>query len=214
MFDLDGTLTDPQVGITRSIQYGLEKMNIHEEDYEKLLTFIGPPLMNTFRTAYSMSDEDAALALKYYRERFSTVGLFENTVYPGIPQLLEQLKQQGKRLYVATSKPTEFSVRILEHFGLAGFFEAIVGSNLDGSMVEKDEVIACALARLGPYDKTKIAMVGDRKHDVIGATKNNIASIAVAYGYGSDAELRNAEPDYILPSVQELTDFLMHGLGK
>jgi phosphoglycolate phosphatase len=209
LFDLDGTLTDPQEGITRSIQYGLSKMNIYEDNYERLLSFIGPPLMRTFKEGYCLSDEAAAQALQFYRERFSTVGLFENAVYPGIAAMLAQLKQQGKRLFVATSKPTEFSVRILEHFGLAPFFDAIIGSNLDGTRVEKDEVIEAVLAELGPCDRSQIVMVGDRKHDVLGAKRNRIASIAVTYGFGGYEELNGAGPENIVSSVQELTALLV-----
>ena len=208
LFDLDGTLTDPKVGITRCVQYALEKMGIIEDDIEKLVHFIGPPLMLTFKESYHLTEEQAWQALGYYRERFSTVGLYENAVFPGIPELLAGLKEQGKTLYVATSKPTVYSERILEHFGLHGYFQAIIGSNLDGTRVEKYEVIDYLLSQLGDHDRSKVLMVGDRKHDIIGARRHGVAVAAVAYGYGTLEELDQAKPDYIVHTVKELTELL------
>ena len=209
LFDLDGTLTDPKIGITLSVQYALERMGIHEENPDSLTPFIGPPLLESFMEFYHMSHEEAVQAIVYYRERFSKVGLYENKVYPGISELLAALKEQGKKLIVATSKPTEFSVKILEHFALKEFFHAIIGSNLDGSRTDKSDVIQFALLEEGSCDRDKIVMVGDRKYDVIGARQNGIDGIAVAYGYGSDEELADANPKYIASSVEELTDFLL-----
>lgn len=208
LFDLDGTLTDPKVGITRCVQYALEKMGIIEDDIEKLVHFIGPPLMLTFKESYHLTEEQAWQALGYYRERFSTVGLYENAVFPGIPELLAGLKEKGKTLYVATSKPTVYSERILEHFGLHGYFQAIIGSNLDGTRVEKYEVIDYLLSQLGDHDRSKVLMVGDRKHDIIGARRHGVAVAAVAYGYGTLEELDQAKPDYIVHTVKELTELL------
>ena len=209
LFDLDGTLTDPKIGITRCVQYALEKLGIIEDDLEALVHFIGPPLMLTFKEHYHLTDEQARQALAYYRERFSTVGLYENAVFPGIPELLDSLVKEGKTLFVATSKPTVYSVRILEHFGLQGYFQAIIGSNLDGTRVEKFEVIEYLLSQLGDHDRRKVLMVGDRKHDVIGARKHNIAVAAVGYGYGTAEELTGADPDYLVQTVQELEKLLL-----
>ena len=204
LFDLDGTLTDPKPGITKCVQYALGKMGIVEEDLDKLVSFIGPPLVTSFREFYNMSDDEANLALQYYRERFSTVGLYENAVYAGMNELLEKLQKQSKIMFVATSKPTIFSIKILEHFGLLHFFKAVIGSELDGSRVEKNEVIQYALSQIAERDPRKIVMVGDRKFDILGAQDNGIDVIGVSYGYGSYEELQQAKPNYIVETVSEL----------
>lgn len=208
LFDLDGTLTDPKPGITKSVQYALAKLGIDEPNLENLVPFIGPPLLKAFKEFYHLDDERATLALQYYRDRFATVGLYENAVFPGIKSMLAQLKKQGKVLIVATSKPTVFSIKIIEHFGLQDYFQAVIGSNLDGTRVEKGDVIEFALSELGQVDLSKIIMVGDRKHDVIGAKNNGIDVVAITYGYGSLTELNEADPNYICNTVQELHDFL------
>lgn len=209
LFDLDGTLTDPKPGITKSVQYALGKMGIVEPDAETLTPFIGPPLAKAFMQFYHMSEQEAAQAVDFYRERFSTTGLYENSVYPGIRELLTKLKEDGRNLVVATSKPTIFSVKILEHFGLISYFSQVIGSNLDGTRVEKGEVIAFALSELGTVTKKEIVMIGDRMHDVIGANDNGIDAIAVGYGYGSNKELQEANPNHIISTVEELTKYLL-----
>lgn len=209
LFDLDGTLTDPMPGITKSVQYALRKLGIVEEDLEKLIPFIGPPLVASFKEFYSLSDEEANEALRYYRERFSAVGLYENAVYEGIKEMLEQLQKQGKTMFVATSKPTVFSIKILEHFGLIQFFKAVIGSELDGTRVEKSEVIEFVLSQIESYDKSRVIMVGDLKFDVTGAQANGIDVVGVSYGYGSDGELIKAKPNYIAGTVSELTTILL-----
>lgn len=210
LFDLDGTLTDPRPGITKSVQYALGKMGIVEEDLEKLTIFIGPPLAASFKEFYGMSDEEANEALLHYRERFSAVGLYENAVYEGIKELLERLRGQGKTMFVATSKPTIFSIKILEHFNLIHFFKAVIGSELDGTRVEKSEVIEFVLSQIADHDRSKIIMVGDRKYDIVGAQENGINVIGVSYGYGSDEELINAKPNYIVSTVSELRELLLN----
>lgn len=208
LFDLDGTLTDPKPGITKCVQYALGKMGITEPDCDKLTHFIGPPLAKAFAEFYRMDQLQANQAVGYYRERFSTVGLYENSVYPGIREILAQLKAEGSNLLVATSKPTVFSVKILEHFGLNSFFSEVVGSNLDGTRVEKSEVIAFALSGLGQVEKNSVIMVGDRMHDILGAKDNGIDAIAVGYGYGSREELNQAGARRIAQTVEELTALL------
>ncbi len=208
LFDLDGTLTDPKIGITTSVQYALQKMGIKEEDPDGLIPFIGPPLLTSFKELYHMSDKEAVQAIGYYRERFSVTGLYENKVYEGMEELLANLKIRGKKLIVATSKPTEFSVQILEHFGLKQYFAAIVGSNFDGTRTEKSDVIEFALSGENITDLSKVVMIGDRKYDISGAKQNHIDVIAVAYGYGSQEELAAADPDYIVSSVSELAILL------
>ena len=209
LFDLDGTLTDPKPGITKSVQYALSKMGIVEEDLEKLTPFIGPPLVASFKEFYSMNEEEANEALHHYRERFSAVGLYENAVYEGIKELLEELQNQGKTIFVATSKPTVFSIKILEHFGLIHFFKAVIGSELDGTRVEKSEVIECVLSQIEDHDRNKIIMVGDRKYDIAGAQVHGIDVVGVSYGYGSDHELTEAKPNYVAGTVSELREILL-----
>lgn len=209
LFDLDGTLTDPKPGITKSVQYALGKMGIVEDDLEKLTTFIGPPLVASFKEFYNMNDEEANQALQYYREYFTAGGLYENAVYDGMEELLQKLQNQGKTLFVATSKPTIFSIKILDHFGLSRFFKAVIGSELDGTRSEKNEVIAYVLSQIAGHNLQKIVMVGDRKFDVLGAKQHGIDGIAVTYGYGSYAELQAAEPNYIVANISELGAILL-----
>lgn len=219
LFDLDGTLTDPKKGITKSVQYALARFGIYEEDLDNLKKFIGPPLKNSFMEYYSFDEKKAWQAVLYYREYFSHKGIFENTVFDGIPELLRELNSQGRRVVLATSKPTVFAEQILEHFQLRPYFYGIVGSNLDGSRVVKSEVIQEAL-RIGcaglknnrltinPANWNPV-MIGDREHDIDGARDNGIDAIAVSYGYGSLAELEGAEPTHIVDSVAGLRNLLL-----
>lgn len=210
LFDLDGTLTDPSVGITRSILFALEKMGLIEEHPARLLSFIGPPLLESFRKHYCPDEASARRAVAYYRDYFSVTGLYENAVYPGIPRLLERLRAGGRRLVLATSKPTVFAEKILRHFALDPYFSLVVGSNLDGTRTEKGEVIGEALAQLGPScAKESIVMVGDREHDVIGARAYGLACIGVTYGFGSPAELQAAGAAFLADSVEDLLDLLL-----
>lgn len=206
-FDLDGTLTDPAQGITNSFIHALKYFGIEIPTYEKLCTFIGPPLVDTFKTQFGFDDEKAALGVKKYREYFAEKGLLENYVYDGIPEILSTLKTNGHKLVVATSKPEEYSIRILEHFDLAKYFEHICGSNMNETRSKKDEVIAYAIETCNIKDKSNILMIGDRMHDIIGAQKNNIKSCGVLYGYGNLEELQNAGADYIVKSVNDLLKF-------
>ena len=212
LFDLDGTLTDPKVGICTCVQYALASFGIEAPDIDKLEPFIGPPLKDSFMQFYQMDSEQADAAIAKYRERYSEVGLFENTVYEGIPQMLRTLKAKGMLLAVASSKPTVFVERILQHFGIRDCFKAVVGSELDGSRVQKDEVVAEALRQLfgqKPVAKEQVYMIGDRRFDVEGARAMGIESIGVTYGYGSMEELKAAKADYIVQSVAELQKFLL-----
>lgn len=181
LFDLDGTLTDPKIGITSSVQYALQKFGIEEPNRDKLEPFIGPPLLDSFKEFYGFDDEKAKQAIDYYRERFSTVGLFENEVYPGIPQMLEKLQKAGRHLAVASSKPTVFVMRILEHFGICQYFEVIVGSELDGTRVKKEEVVEEALRQLLAGSNEENAISEDVKTSmtdkVSGCTEQNAAEI-------------------------------------
>jgi len=209
LFDLDGTLTDPKEGITKSVQYALEKMGYSEPDLDKLTTFIGPPLIDTFVEQYGMTVSEATQSVQKYRERFSTLGLFENFVYPGIPKLLEELSLSGAILALATSKPEVYSLKIMEKFDLMKYFNCIVGSGLNGELVDKAAVITEVFKRLNSDNFSSAVMIGDRKYDIVGAKKNNINSIGVKYGYGSETELKEAGADYIVNTVTDLRDFLL-----
>ncbi len=212
LFDLDGTLTDPKVGITTCVQYALEHFGIHEPDNTKLESFIGPPLQDSFMKFYQMEKETAKKAVEKYRERFSTVGLYENEVYEGIPNLLRELKATGCCLAVASSKPTVFVERILQHFEIADCFDIVVGSELNGARVEKAEVVAEALRRLeekNPIDRATVVMVGDRCFDIQGAKENGIDSIGVAYGYATEGELEESGATFVVQTVEELRRCLL-----
>ncbi|MBD5545207.1 MAG: HAD family hydrolase [Lachnospiraceae bacterium] len=209
LFDLDGTLTDPGVGITNSIAYALEKYHIQVTDRKKLYRFIGPPLHESFENYYGFSEEEAKTAVEYYREYFKEKGMFENAVYEGIPELLKNLKDRGKTLVVATSKPEIFAVQILEHFGLKEYFTYIAGANMDGTRTRKDDVIRYALKSCGISKPSGIVMVGDREHDIMGANKVGLDSIGVLFGYGSRQELTDAGATYIVESVDMLSEILL-----
>ncbi|MBR5248947.1 MAG: HAD hydrolase-like protein [Lachnospiraceae bacterium] len=212
LFDLDGTVTDPKVGITTCVQYALKDFGIVEEDLDKLEPFIGPPLKDSFMQYYDMTEEQASKAVEKYRERFQDTGIFENELYGGIHDLLRTLKAGGLHLAVASSKPTVFVERILKHFKIDKYFEVVVGSELNGERVEKVQVIQEVLHRFFPggqprYDE--VYMVGDRKFDVDGAKTFRIETVGVTYGYGSMEELKDARADYIVNSVGELKKLLM-----
>ncbi len=212
LFDLDGTLTDPKEGICKCVQFALKGMGIIEEDLDKLEPFIGPPLWDSFMQFYGLTREQADKAVEIYRKRFSTIGLFENEIYEGIAPLLKELKEAGHCLAVASSKPTVFVKQILKHFEIYDYFDAIVGSELDGTRVKKEEVVEEALRQIyegGEPDKEHTYMVGDRKFDVEGAKAFSLKSVGVTYGYGGEEELREAGADYVVASVEELKELLL-----
>lgn len=209
LFDLDGTLTNSQLGITTCVAYALEDFGIHTENLEELRKFIGPPLKESFVKYYDMTDEEGDRAVEKYRERFATVGLYENEVYEGIPALLGKLREQGKTLIVATSKPTVYSEKILEHFGLKEYFAFVAGSELDGRRVNKAEVIQYALEQNGITDLEKVIMIGDKEHDIIGAKTCGVESIGVLYGFGEREELESHGATYIADTVGDLEKILL-----
>lgn len=206
-FDLDGTLTDPMLGITSSVQYALAKFGISVRYLKELIPFIGPPLAQSFQQFYGFSEEQAKEAVEYYREYFSPKGIFENEIYPGIPQLLRALYDTGFDLAVTTSKPRVYAERILKHFGIDEYFTLVAGSELDGTRVKKDEVIRYALDAYGIEGK-KALMIGDRMHDMEGAAACGVESVGVLYGYGSREELTAAGAAHLVESVKELREFL------
>ena len=208
LFDLDGTLTDPGEGITNSVAYALRQFGIENTDRTQLYKFIGPPLKESFIKYYGFSDQQAEEAVAQYRVYFAPKGLFENKVYPGVPQLLAQLRAKGYKLLLATSKPEGFPVQSLEHFGLLEYFDVAAGATMDGSRVAKADVIAYALQKAGVTDRTRAVMVGDRLHDVEGAKAQGLACIGVLYGYGDAAELTAAGAAHLAATPAEVLQYL------
>ena len=207
LFDLDGTLTDPGEGITNSAMYALNKLGIDERDRTKLYKFIGPPLVDSFKEFYGLSDEMAWQGVKFYREYYSDKGIFENSVYEGIYEILDTLSSSGIKLYVATSKPTMYTEIILEKFKLSEYFELVSGSDMDEKNSDKATIIKNAIEK-GQIPKDKAIMVGDRKFDILGAGANNIDSVGVLFGYGDKKELVDAGAVYVIESPKELLNII------
>jgi len=208
IFDLDGTLTDPGTGITRSIQYALGKYGITEKK-EALYKFIGPPLRESFTLYFGFSSGQAEEAVAYYREYFSETGIYENEVYPGIPELLAELAAMNRKIYMATTKPLVYAERILRYFDLYSYFTSVAGSNLDGTNGSKSDLIAGLIRGYGISEISEAVMIGDRRYDIDGAKANSIASIGVSWGYAEPGELAGASPDYIADSVPSLKRILL-----
>ena len=191
LFDLDGTLTDSGEGILNSVMYALKEIGEPIPPKSELYSFVGPPLKNSFMEILELDEATAIKAMAYYREYFSQKGLFENEVYEGVKELLVRLNEQGYQLYVATSKPEKFAKEILDYFDLTNQFKGIYGASLDSSRLEKAAVIAYAMAS-EDLEPQGTLMIGDRKHDVLGAKENKLNTLGVLYGYGNQAELENA----------------------
>jgi phosphoglycolate phosphatase len=206
-FDLDGTLTDPKPGITRSIQYAMQKLDLPVPSQDELTWCIGPPLRDSFVKLLG-GDSRADLAVTLYRERFGDVGLYENAVYPDIEHILTALKQSHGRLFVATSKARVFAERIIDHFGLGGYFEHVFGAELDGTRVHKSDLLAYALDKTG-VDPSRALMIGDRSHDMIGARNNGMGALGVLYGYGSREELIEAGASHVCASPRAVLEHIM-----
>lgn len=215
LFDLDGTLTDSAEGIINCVKYALAKLGIEEKDMDKLRTFVGPPLQESFHDHYGLDEETTQKAVWYYRERFRTIGMYENAVYEGIPKLLKTMKENGKINLVASSKPEVFVKTILEHFDLAQYFDLIIGASMDNSRNTKEAVIEEALRQLKQMDvgsefcDDKCVMIGDRKYDICGAKYFGLRSIGVSYGFAPEGELKEASADVIVDTVDELTQVLL-----
>jgi phosphoglycolate phosphatase len=209
LFDLDGTLIDPRPGITRSVQYALQKLGrVDVPDEADLLWTIGPPLRENL--ASLLGTNDKALieqGATYYRERFGEVGLFENKIYPGVNDLLARLKKEGFLVYLATSKPHSYAVRILEYYHLTPYFDNVYGSELDGTLSDKGQLLTHLLSTEGKK-MGKPLMIGDRLHDIRAAKQNHLAAAGVTYGYGSLEELINAGADYIMHKPEDLHELI------
>lgn len=208
LLDLDGTLSDPSEGITNSIKHALNKYGISAEKSE-LLKFIGPPLRESFMEYYLFTPERAEEAVGFYREYFTVKGIYENSIYPGIPEMLEGLCSKGKKLFLATSKPAVYARIVLEHFNILEYFTIVAGSNLDGTLGKKSEVVEHALSSLSDEDRKSAVMAGDRKYDIEGARHNGIDSVGVTWGFGTRDELVSAGASYIADSIWELESILV-----
>ena len=208
LFDLDGTLTDSGEGIMNAVRYTLERYE-KEATEEELRSFIGPPLQTQFEQFLKVSEEEGKRAVSIYREYYTKRGIYENKVYPGIPDVLKQLKQAGFRLCIATSKPEKFAVQIAEHFNFAQYFDRIGGALMDGNRTKKREVIEYVLTEEQIGDQREgILMVGDRKHDICGAKQTGLRSMGVLYGYGSQEELETAGADWIVETPEDIWSIL------
>lgn len=212
-FDLDGTLTDPGVGITNSVIYSLKKFGIEVEDRTSLYKFIGPPLIESYKKMFGFSDEECAKAVVYYREYFGDKGKFENEVYNGIPELLQDLKDRGYKLALATSKPEKFAFEIMEHFDLAKYFHCMCGSSMHETQETKADVIRKAISKCSIQDLSKVIMIGDRMHDIHGAKECGIKSVGVMWGYGSTEEFNENGADYIVHNMEELSNLILNYNG-
>jgi phosphoglycolate phosphatase len=207
LFDLDGTLTDSTEGIVKCLEYALERMGYDiPEDTNK---FLGPPLYTSFAEFCGMNEEQVNEAVGIFRERYSTVGLFENRVYDGVPEMLKRLQDGGKRIMVATSKPEVYAMRIFDRFGLSPFFETVGGANINGTRNNKDEVIEYVLEKAGISDRSRVLMIGDRRQDVLGAHKTGLKCMGILWGFGSFEELTEAGADFIAETPEKAANMLL-----
>ena len=209
LFDLDGTITDPKNGITKSVAYALDYFHIPYPSLDSLCTFIGPPLRDSF-SEYGVKESDLKLASEKYREYYiQENGIFDLTIYPGFMDMLKKLKQAEKKIFLATCKTRIYANDILEHFSLAPYFDFVSGSELDGTRITKGEVIAYALAETKTQASEQVIMVGDRKHDILGAKENSLQVASVLYGYGTREEFLAHHTDFIVETVKDLEQFLL-----
>ena len=207
LFDLDGTLTNSAKGITNCALYAYEKLGITPPPINDLLTFIGPPLRYSF-SKYGVSENDVETAVSYYRERYTTIGKYENEVYNGIYELLQNVKKAGNRLFIATSKPEKQTIDVLTHFNLINYFENISCASLDGSRDSKTAVIKHLISETKNF--TNGVMVGDTIFDVEGAKETGLTAVAVSWGFGNTNEILNAGVDFYAETVKDLENYLLN----
>jgi len=212
LWDLDGTLTDPKPGITRSVQFALRELGIDVQDLDSLTPYIGPPLRDGFALHHGIPHHQLEDAVRHYRVYFTDQGLYENAVIDGVPELLSALRADGRRMAIATAKPEPQALIILEHFGLLDFFDVVGAATLDTTRITKDDVIEHTLELLGISEDTvaraATVMIGDREHDILGGRAHGLATIGVAWGYAEDGELEAAEPDLTAHDLAQLAAVL------
>lgn len=206
LFDLDGTLVNSSEGITKAVRHALKYFNIDIKNQKELEVFIGPPLKDSFMKYYNLSEEDSILAIEKYREYYSVKGVNENSLYEGVEETLKILKNMGKKIILATSKPEKFSNEILKMNNILKYFDFVSGATMDGTRSKKEDVIKYAIDNLGIKDVSKCIMVGDKNIDVVGARKNNIDSILVTYGFATKEEIKEAKANYIIDSPNQLLE--------
>lgn len=211
IFDLDGTITDSGSGIINSIRYALEKYGLPVPEEKVLRTFIGPPLKEQFQAVCGLNEEESARMVEAYREYYTEKGIFENSVYSGVPEMLEQMKEAGVRILMATAKPEKFAKRIAEHFNFAKYFEFIGGACMDGRRTDKYEVIEYVIDQCGisEEERKRAIMIGDRSHDMIGAGKAGLHSLGILYGYGDRGELEAADAEMIAETPEEVCELIL-----
>lgn len=218
LFDMDGTITDSRVGITKAVQYSLGKYGVNEPDLKKLESFIGPPIRDSFLKFYPevITEKNVDEVVDTLREYYEPIGIYENKVYDGFAEMLHTLQKGGAKLAVASSKPEIYVRRILDHFSLSKYFDVVVGSMLDGSREAKEEIVEEALHQLSgnnpdikKQSKNQIAMIGDRKYDVEGAKKHNVTAVGVRFGFAEAGELEEAGADFIAETVDDLEAYLI-----
>lgn len=208
LFDLDGTVVDSGEGVTNSVAYALGKKGIEVEDRKKLYVFLGPPLVDSFSKYYGFSHDEGLECVKFYREYYNVKGIFENTVYDGIVDVMIKARKMGKKIILATSKPEEYAKRILDRLGLTKYFDLIAGATMDESRNEKAGVVRYALETFGISDTSKVIMIGDREHDVIGAAQNGVDTIGVLFGFGNEEELLSAGAIHIAATPADILKFI------
>ena len=209
LMDLDGTLTNSKEGITKCLQYALQYFGVEVDNLNTLEKYIGPPLEQTFREGFGFGKEQAEVAIEKYRERYMPKGMYENHLYAGMEEALQRLKESGKVLIVATSKPEKFAVSILKYFGIDGYFDDICGADPSVNRNKKDEVIRYVLEKHELTDLSDVLMVGDRKYDIEGARICGLSCMGVLYGFGSREELEEAGAEYIAETVEDMVQLLI-----
>ncbi len=209
LFDLDGTLTNPRLGIGNSLKYALRQMQIDGYSDEILERFIGPPLQDNFKNLFGMNERNTNLAVEHFRTYFGEKGLFENEPYQGISELLEELHLSGKRVYVVTSKLEKYAKMIMRHFEFDRYLDDLQGAEATGKHSGKGQLIELLMERNRIPASASVVMVGDTHYDLIGAKENEISCIAVRYGFGTDESLSNCNPDFTVDSVEELAELLL-----
>jgi phosphoglycolate phosphatase len=208
-FDLDGTLTNPRLGIGNSLKYALRQMQIDEYSGEILERFVGPPLQESFKNLFGLNERNTQLAVEHFRTYFGEKGLYENEPYIGILELLQELHFSGKRIYVVTSKLEKYARMIMEHFEFDRFLDDLIGAEASGKHSGKAQLIAQLMERNRIQTSETVVMIGDTHFDIIGAKDNEISSIAVAYGFGTLETLNSCNPDFLVESVEELAELLL-----
>lgn len=208
MFDLDGTLTDSKLGLVNAIEYAVRKIGLPALPEAVVEKFLGPPLFGSFETHCGMDNDTAKIAVSYFREYYADKGIFENEPYEGIEELLKALKASGRKLFVATSKPTVSALKVCAHFAIDPYFTEILGSEMDGSIIEKRDIIGILITRHG-LAIGQTLMIGDRENDIAGGRSNGLATVAVGYGYGSDEELARSKATYYAKTINDLRNLLL-----